>query len=431
VSDHDWPEAPHVSAVRCRGCDAPTDRLRPVIDFGPHPHASSFPLPGEVGAIESSWPLLVAICETCWLVQLAGDAPEEPAVWGPAPWTTADSLEHQARDLVRVGADLVSGGADDGLVIEVASHGNYLQPLLRETGCRSVIVERSDSLASSARTAGFAISSGDLALSDGLEDLAGRVSVFLDHYALAHHPAPNLAVAGIARLMAPGGSAVFEFDSLLPSLETGAFDGFRHGHFTYLSLLSMTGLLERHGLVPVEATPHAVYGGVLRVIARRAGDGARPGPSVDAMLAAERRAGLDRASTYETLETAVATTCDKLRRLIDIERAAGGRVAAYGAPSRGNTLLNACRIGTDRLEFTVDRSTWKQGRLMPGSGLPIRSPDALRDGISLVVILTWDIAEEVAGALAAQPGPPLRLVVPFPEVGLLPSRARGTAGIPG
>jgi hypothetical protein len=425
VNDPGRAEAQDAAARRCRGCDAPTDRLRPVVDFGLHPHASSFPLPGEVGAGEPSWPLLVVICESCWLVQLAGDAPEEPAVWGPAPWTTADSLERQARGLARVAANHVRGDADEGPIVEVASHGNYLQSLLRETGQQSIIVERSESLAASARMAGIGVTSRDVASPGGLKDLAGRVSMFVDHYALAHHPAPGRAVAGIARLLAPDGWAVFEFDSILPSLEKGEFDGFRHGHFAYLSLLSLTGLLERHGLVPVEATTHAVYGGVLRVFVRRADDGARPDSSVDALLAAERRAGLDRASSYRRFESAVATTCAKLRRLVDVERAAGGRVAAYGAPSRGNTLLNACRIGTDRLEFTVDRSTWKQGRLMPGSGLPIRQPDALRDGISLVVILTWDIAEEVAKTLAAQPGPPLRLAVPFPEVRLLPGRARG------
>jgi hypothetical protein len=110
------------------------------------------------------------------------------------------------------------------------------------------------------------------------------------------------------------------------------------------------------------------------------------------------------------------------------ERAAGGRIAAYGAPSRGNTLLNACGIGVDQVEFTVDRAAWKQGRLLPGSGVPIRALDALTQDISLCLILTWDIADDVARDLAAQPGAPSRLAVPFPHVQLLAGRGadRGT-----
>jgi hypothetical protein len=205
----------------------------------------------------------------------------------------------------------------------------------------------------------------------------------------------------------------------MPSLETGEFDGFRHGHFAYWSLLSLSGLLERHGLVATAVTAHPVYGGVLRVVARRAGQGPPPDDTVAAVLARERDAGLEQVDTYGRFRTAIETTCARLRRLVDDEHAAGGRVAAYGAPSRGNTLLNACGIGPDRVEFTVDRAAWKQGRVLPGSGIPIRVPAALNEGIGLALILTWDIADEVARDLRAQPGSPPRLAVPFPHVGLL------------
>jgi hypothetical protein len=233
-------------------------------------------------------------------------------------------------------------------------------------------------------------------------------------------------VAGIAQLLAPDGWAVFEFDSLLPSLEDGEWDGFRHGHFSYLSLLSLTGMLTRHGLAAVDVTSHPVYGGVLRVTARRADAVSRPSSSVGASLAAERALRLDDADAYGRIGPAVDRTCTALRQLIDAERRAKGRVAAYGAPSRGNTLLNACGIGPDRLAFTVDRSPWKQGRVLPGSHVSIRAPDALAAGVSLVVILTWDIADDVAATLHALPES-VGLAVPFPVVGRI---ARGAGQVP-
>jgi len=392
------------------------------MDFGLHPHASSFPLVDEAAA-EPRWPLVVIVCDVCLLVQLSGELPGEPAFDGAPPWTMAQSLEIQARDLVQAVLARLAGQTKDRMILEVASHGNFLQVLFREAGYESVILEAPGPVATAARSGGHDIVVGDLASPDQIHDLVGRVAVLVDHYALAHHPAPGDAVAGMASLLSPGGVAVLEFDSLLPSLGKGEFDGFRHGHFSYLSLLSLNSMLVRHGLVPFEATTHPVYGGVLRVFVRRADDGVPPGPSVASVLAAERRAGMDDIATYRRFESAVARTCEGLRRLIDSERSAGGRVAAYGAPSRGNTLLNACDIDTDRLEFTVDRSSWKQGRLLPGSHLPIRPPAALQEGISLAVILTWDIAEEIADLLAEQAGPPLRTAVPFPEVKVLPRRS--------
>jgi SAM-dependent methyltransferase len=402
-------------AGRCRGCGASADRVHTVIDFGSHPHASSFPTPAEIES-EPTWPLAVVVCDACWLVQLAGDGPEEPAAAGDPPWTTADSLTRQATELVRTSAALARSVGEDGLIVEVASHGNHLQPLFRDIGLRSVIVERSPELAAAARASGADVIHGDLGSADDLAGLDGRVVLLVDHYALAHHPRPDAVVAGITRALAPGGRAVFEFDSILPSLERGEFDGFRHGHFGYFSLTALTGLLARHGLSPVEATTHPVYGGVLRVVARRSSDPASADDSIRSLVRAERQAGLESVSTYARFERAVRTTCHGLRRLIDQERASGGRVAAYGAASRGNTLLNACGIGRDRLAFVADRSAWKQGRLLPGSHVPIVPPAALRDGIALVLILTWDIADEVSRQLAADPGPPLRIGIPFPEV---------------
>jgi hypothetical protein len=379
-------------------------------------------MPGVEARREGRWPLRVVACPSCWLVQLGGESPEEPAVPGPAPWTTSDSLERQARDLVRVATALL-GDKVDAHIVETASHGNFLQPLFGPD--RSVtIIERSEILAAYAITAGFRVLDGDLATPASLAERLGPVDLFVDHYALAHHPQPDLAVAGIADMLAPNGWAVFEFDSLLPSLKLGEWDGFRHGHFSYLSLLSLSGLLARHGLAAVEVTSHPVYGGVLRVTARRADRVWRPSDSVEAALADERAAGLDEAEGYARIGVSVDGTCSALRKLIDAEREAGGRVAGYGAPSRGNTLLNACAIGPDRLAFTVDRSNWKQGRVLPGSHVPIQAPETLAAGISLVVILTWDIADDVAATLGHLPES-VGLAVPFPIVGRMPARPRG------
>jgi hypothetical protein len=417
---------PGESPAPCRACAGAANRLVPIIDFGRHPHASSFPLPDDGGDHEPRWPLVVVFCEACFAVQLAGDVPEEPVTIGQAPWTTAESLERQARGLVAETTAQADATGLGGPIVEAASHANYLQPIFREGGRRSLVIERTPAVALHAATQGVDVLEADLAETRGLDSWIGRVPVYVDHYALAHHPSPDRAMDGVAALLAPGGAAIFEFDSLLPSLESGEFDGFRHGHFAYWSLVSLSGLLERHGLIATAVTVHPVYGGVLRVVARRAADRPPLDASVGALLGRERDAGLEQVGTYGRFRSAIETTCTRLRQLLDGERAAGGRVAAYGAPSRGNTLLNACAISSDRIEFTVDRAPWKQGRVLPGSGIPIKAPAALNDGIGLALILTWDIAEEVARDLRAQPGSPPRLAVPFPQVGLLadPSAVR-------
>jgi hypothetical protein len=253
--------------------------------------------------------------------------------------------------------------------------------------------------------------------------------VVVDNYLLSHVPDPNDLVEGIAGLLAPGGWAVFELDHVLPILNEGQFDAFRHGHFTYWSLTSFDALIRRYGLRVMDVTEEPVYGGALRIFTRRLEDavsqasGAKreplgaPTEAVAQIFEKERAAGLDESATYERFAKRVASALQQLREFLTTEQSAGRLVVAYGAPTRGSTLLNAAGVGPDLLRFTVDRSPSKQGRLMPGCRVPIEPPERLLEtSPAVVLILTWDISAEIVAQQFELHGRGARFMVPIPAL---------------
>jgi hypothetical protein len=230
---------------------------------------------------------------------------------------------------------------------------------------------------------------------------------------------PDDVAAGIATLLAPEGRAVLEFDHVLPLMLDRRFDSIRHGHYSYLGLRSISALLNRHGLAVLDAIPQPVYGGALRIVVGHA-DAASPAASVADVLEAEERAGLAGLGAYEAFAGGVLERMAQLRGFLDERRAGGEVVVGYGAPSRGNTLLNASGVGADLLAYTVDRSPLKQGRRLPGSGIPIHEPRRiLETRPAYVLILTWDLREEVMAALREVEDWGGRFVVPLPRFEVL------------
>ena len=401
---------------RCRSCGA--EAVEPFLDLGPQPLAGWFPGPGDVPP-DPTWPLRPAVCRRCWLVQLSGSSPDEfEAPDAPLP-TGSRTMAAHARAFV---ADLAGRGlaTPTTTTLELASHGGHLQPFFAQIGVPTVVLEASPTRAARLAQEGgrvVSVTLGD-APADPLVTDFGPAHLLVDHYLLAHLEDPEGALAAMARLLAPDGWLALEFDHLLPTIEGRQFDAFRHGHRSYLSLTWLAEALARQGLVAVEAKPFPVYGGALRVLARRAGAGdADVTRSVAAMLEREAAAGLGDVSTFHAFARDVAEARSATVAFLNERAGAGRPVAAYGAPARAVTLLNYYGLGPELLAFTADASPTKQGRAIPGVRLPITAPEALRVARPAeVLILTWDIAPEVIAQLEGEGSWGARYLVPLPRL---------------
>lgn len=368
---------------------------------------------------DATWPLRPAVCAACWLVQVADPGPDEYDLPGaPAP-TSSVSMAAHARALV---ADLVTRVPvrADTVVLEVASHAGYLQPFFAEAGVVTTVVESQPARAERVRADGGTVIEAPLARLgvDPVGPAPGSVDLVVDHYLLAHLEDPDAALAGIARLLAPGGIAVLEFDHLLPTIQGRQFDAFRHGHRTYLSLTWLERAVRRHDLRVTDVAEQPVYGGALRAFLRPAG-GREPAPtgSVRRVLAAERAAGLDSLDAYRSFAGAVETARSAARVALAGSAAAGRPMLGYGAPARGVTLLNYWGLDGTTLPLTADASPAKQGRAVPGVRVPIVSPGELAvRRPSDVLVLVWDLATEVIRQIEAGGGWGARYWLPIPSL---------------
>lgn len=377
----------------CRSCR--TVLTEQVLDLGRQPASDSFPLSGS-DAEEQRWPLTLWLCSRCALVQLGVDAtiPEAPL---------AVESETMRRHAAQASAAVLeqSGLTSGATVAEAASHhgGSWLPHLVAAGLCPVPL------------------------------SAVGQADLVVDVHGLAHEPDTDAALAAHARRLHPDGRLVLEFHHLLPLVRDGQFDTVRHGHPVYLSLLALGPALARHGLAVTSALQSVVYGGSLRVTARFDGPAAVPDPSVAGLLRAEQVAGLDQARTLRKLQEQARRTGGALREYLLDARRTGRVVLGYGAPSKASVLLCSSGIGSELLPFTADLSPAKQGRRLPGCGVPIRSPEELLAGRpDEVLILTWDIAHEVAEQLAVVSSWGGRFIVPVPEPHQLPAMEPDRAG---
>jgi hypothetical protein len=241
---------------------------------------------------------------------------------------------------------------------------------------------------------------------------------------LAQVPDLNDFIAGVAILLKPEGVATFEFPHLLRLIEGNQFDTIYHEHFSYFSVLAASRIFAAHGLATVDVEELPTHGGSLRLSVRHAGDAsgpARRSEAVDRVLEAERAAGLADVTTYGRFEEQARETKRALLEfLIDAKRS-GRSVAGYGAAGKGNTLLNYCGIGRDFLDYVVDRNPHKQGRFLPGTHIPIHHPDRLAETRpDIVLVLPWNLRDEIAAQLDYVRGWGGQLVVPIPRVEVVP-----------
>ncbi len=412
--------------VSCRFCDAPLTHT--FVDLGVSPLANSYLEPEELEAAERFYPLRVYLCTECLLVQLPAAARPEEIFTEYAYFSSYSTswVEH-ARRYAEAAAERLGLGPES-LVVEIASNDGYLLRHFRDRGVPVLGIEPAKNVAAAAREAGiptldefFTHAKAEELVTDGT-----RADLLVGNNVLAHVPELNDFVAGLETVLAPGGVVTMEFPHLLRLMEELQFDTIYHEHFSYFSLTAVQRIFAAHGLEIFDVEELSTHGGSLRIWARRAKGSAPAGAEPDAdrvagLLAREEAAGLLDPATYAAFETRVRATKRAFLQFLIEAKEAGRTIAGYGAPAKGNTLLNYCGVGTDFIDFTVDRSPHKQGRFLPGSRIPIEAPDALRERRpDYVLILPWNLEEEIVEQMADVRSWGGRFVVAIPRVRVLP-----------
>ena len=409
---------------RCRFCAAPLRNT--FVDLGMSPLCESYVPEERLGAMEPFYPLHVRVCERCLLVQLEEVvAPDEIFTEYAYFSSYSDSWVAHAGDYVNSAVERFELDGDS-LVMELASNDGYLLQHVVERGIPALGVEPAANVAQAARARGI-----DTVVAFFGRELAARLvaegrwaDLLVANNVLPHVPDLNDFVAGMQRVLAPAGVITIEFPHLARLVAGNQFDTIYHEHFSYFSFLTAQTVLRAHGLEVFDVDELATHGGSLRVYAqrapRRSGAGHPLSPRVTELAERERALGFDRLEGYGTFAPRVERTKWRLLEFLIECRRDGKRVAGYGAPGKGNTLLNYCGIRTDLLEFTVDRNPYKQGQFLPGTHIPIRHPKALEHARpDFVLILPWNLKDEIVSQLSYAREWDARLVVPIPEVEVL------------
>ena len=406
-----------MSARACRFCAAPL--AESFCDLGMSPLSNAYVRPEDAGRMEPFYPLHAYVCGKCFLVQLEEFEPPERIFGDYAYFSSySDSWLRHAEDYARrMTARLGLGAAS--LVVEVASNDGYLLQYFKAAGVPVLGVEPARNVAQAAIERGIPTVTeffGE-ALGERLARERGKADLVLGNNVFAHVPALNDFTAGFARLLKPAGVLTLEFPHLLNLMRENQFDTIYHEHFSYFSFATARRVLARHGLEVFDVEKLATHGGSLRVYAAPAAAARPAAPGVAALEAEERAAGLDRLDAYRAFAERVKATKRRILAFLVEARDAGKTVAGYGAPAKGNTLLNYCGIRTDFLEFTVDRNPHKQGTLLPGTRIPVYAPERLLEAKpDYVVILPWNLKDEIAGQMAGVRAWGGRFVTFIPDV---------------
>jgi SAM-dependent methyltransferase len=399
----------------CRSCGG---RLDVFLDLGRTPLANALPRPEELGRPEPTFPLEVALCASCALVQITETVPPE-TLFGEYLYFSSFSttmLDH-ARSLAArfVPERKLDGGS---LVVEVASNDGYLLQWYAKAGIPVLGIEPARNVAKVAVERGIPTECAFFGREVAAR-LAGdgrRADVIHAHNVLAHVSDLNGFVAGMKALLKPEGVAVVEAPYLKDLLDRLEFDTIYHEHLYYFSVTALVPLLARHGLVLENVERIPIHGGSLRLFVGHA-EARRQGKAVDPLLEDERRWGVADLESYRTFARRIDALRRDLLSLLDRLKGGGKRVAAYGASAKGSTLVNTFGIGTDRLAFVADRSTYKQGRVMPGVHVPIVPAERLlEEQPDYVLLLTWNFADEILDQQAEYRRRGGKFIIPVPEL---------------
>jgi SAM-dependent methyltransferase len=402
----------------CRFCHAALHQT--FADLGASPLSNAFLCPDDLGAPEPYYPLKAQVCTDCFLVQLpAVQTPE--SIFSEYAYFSSYSqswLDHAAEYVRAITARLsLTGGSQ---VIEIASNDGYLLQYFRARGVPVLGIEPAANVARIAEERGVPtlVRFFGEELARELAAEGRSADLIVGNNVLAHVPDLNDFVAGLKLLLKPDGVLTMEFPHLLRLMQERQFDTIYHEHFSYFSLGTARRVFARHGIEIFDVEELRTHGGSLRVFGRHAGSGeGRLSPSVAGLLGVEREAGLDDAGAYAHFQEGVDEVKRDLLRFLIAAKQNGDQIVGYGAPAKGNTLLNYCGIRTDFLDYTVDRSPYKQGSCLPGSRIPVLPPETIRETRpDYVLILPWNLKDEIVAQLAFIREWGGKFIIPIPTV---------------
>jgi SAM-dependent methyltransferase len=407
-----------LGATHCRFCQAPL--VFTMVDLGMSPLCESFVPADRLEAMEPFYPLHVRVCERCWLAQLPTFVAPDDIFHEYAYFSAYSSswVEHARRYVDMITRRLAL--RSESLVVELASNDGYLLQHFLPKRIPVLGIDPAENVARAAEARGVPtlVEFFGVQLAEQLVSERGRADLVLGNNVLAQVPDLNDFVGGVSILLAPHGTATFEFPHLARLLEGVQYDTIYHEHFSYFSLATVCEVFAAHGLAVVDVEELASHGGSLRVFAVHEGASSGSTAAVAELLTREQAEGL--AHDVEGSKRAL------LQLLLSL-RGEGKQVVGYGAPGKGNTLLNYCGIRTDFLAYTVDRNPYKHGRFTPGTHIPIEPPERIAETRpDAIVILPWNLAREVAEQLSYTREWGASLIVPIPTAAVIePHRTAG------
>jgi SAM-dependent methyltransferase len=408
-----------MSSSKCRFCHTPLEQT--FADLGMSPISNAFLKSGQLKLKESFYPLHAYVCGNCMLVQL--EQFESPGAMFNEEYAYFSSFSDTWLKHAKLYADEMVkrfGLAQSSFVIEIASNDGYLLQYFVEKNIPVLGIEPSANVAEAAKKRGvdtlvkfFGVNAAMELVSKGRQ-----ADLLLGNNVLAHVPDLNDFVAGLNILLKPGGVITMEFPHLLSLVRENQFDTIYHEHYSYFSFLTVDKVFSHHGLTIFDVQKLSTHGGSLRIFAKHSGDESKGvAGAVNALLKEEREAGLDKLATYDAFADKVRVAKRKLLQFLIKAKENGKSISAYGAPAKGNTLLNYCGVRTDFIDYAVDRSPHKQGMFLPGTHIPIYEPDRIfRTKPDYLLILPWNLKEEIIQQMSGIRSWGGQFVVPIPKV---------------
>jgi C-methyltransferase C-terminal domain/Putative zinc binding domain/Methyltransferase domain len=401
----------------CRLCDA--DVTRTFVDLGMSPLCESYVPEEKLDSVESFYPLHVRICDACLLVQLPAYVPGEDIFSDYAYFSSySDSWVAHAKRYADSMTDRLALGAES-LVTEVASNDGYLLQHFHAAGIPVLGVEPAGNVAAVARGRGIRTEVEFLGPESGrrIAQRYGQADLVAANNVFAHVPDIRGFAVGLRALVKDTGVVTLEFPHLLRLIERRQYDTIYHEHFSYLSLLTSSRALAVAGLRVVDVDELETHGGSIRVYAQAVESAGEPRSRVKAVLDEEEGTGLHTVAGHAGFAQQVLKIKSDLLRFLLSAAADGRSVAGYGAPGKGNTLLNHCGIRADLVAYTVDRSPVKQGMFLPGTHIPIFAPERLAETKpDYILVLPWNLRAEITEQLSYVRQWGGRLVFPIPEL---------------
>jgi SAM-dependent methyltransferase len=405
----------------CRFCATPLETT--FVDLGMSPFCQTHIEPRQLNHMEPFYPLYSWVCGKCFLVQLEEYVTPDNIFTEYAYFSSyADSWVEHARRYTELMREKFAIGTDS-LVMEIASNDGYLLQHFVKAGVPVLGIEPAANVAKVARERGIRTEVSFHGRESAKANVAkfGQADLVLGNNVLAHVPDLNDFVAGMKTLLKPRGVITMEFPHLQRLMAENQFDTIYHEHFSYFSFLTVSAVFAAHGLTLFDVEEIPTHGGSLRIYGRHTEDDSKPTTErAQGLRARELAEGFDRLETYLRFGEQVRATKRKILEFLGRIKAEGKSIVGYGAPGKGNTLLNYCAIRTDILDYTVDRNPYKQGKYTPGTHIPILDPEQIaRTKPDYIFILPWNLRDEITKQMAFVREWGCKFIVPIPEPKIL------------